>query len=600
MDEVTGNAGIFDVDLRALIDVLGTNLYSSPAVYVRELLQNAIDAQAVAGRPEAEIAITVDDGVFTIDDHGAGMTAGQIGELLGTIGRSSKRDALGFSAEETIGQFGVGMLSGFLVGDRIEVSSRSAGSDSVTWVGDAAGSVQTGAGDRADVGTTVRITARPGMGRWLSPVTVAQLAAEYTALHPTPVTVNGERVNGAASPIAADDAGLLAAARIAYCQDEFGFTPLESFDVEVPEAALRGVAFVRPRGGDFVARNRHRVYVKGLLVGDVAELLPEWAYFVQVVVDAPGLTPTASRENVVRDDLFGSVSESLGAQILDWLGGLERRPALRGRFLEVHEQGIKALTAHRPELLGFVDRHCAFETNFGPQPLATFRARFKTLRYTDNVDDFRVLADVLTGRGFGLVNAGYSFESAVVRALVDHNPGIVAEYVTQDVLLSALGSVDAETRDRFSEATKIAERAVAPFGCDVELASFDPATLSSVYVTDDSARLAADRKQMLSETSGEPDAWLAALAAVDAASPTVESRPILVLNTANSLVSKLPEVHNATVVGAVIRAIYSQALIRARRSLGVDAASEIDSAITLLADLAATASKNADHADHED
>jgi molecular chaperone HtpG len=37
-------AHTFGVDLRGIIDLLSHHLYSSPRVYARELLQNAVDA----------------------------------------------------------------------------------------------------------------------------------------------------------------------------------------------------------------------------------------------------------------------------------------------------------------------------------------------------------------------------------------------------------------------------------------------------------------------------------------------------------------------------------------------------------------------------
>ena len=40
----------FQVDLRGMVDLLSRNLYSGPRVYVRELLQNAVDA--IAARNE--------------------------------------------------------------------------------------------------------------------------------------------------------------------------------------------------------------------------------------------------------------------------------------------------------------------------------------------------------------------------------------------------------------------------------------------------------------------------------------------------------------------------------------------------------------------
>lgn len=580
---------MFDVDLRALIDVLGTNLYTGPGVYVRELLQNAIDAQAVAGRSDQPIEISTDGKEFVLSDHGVGMAADTIAELLGTIGASSKRDALGFGSVSQIGQFGVGMLSGFLVGDRIEVSSSADGSEPVVWTGSSDGHVEMRAGDmrdggRAETGTTVRIAARGDSTMWLAPDRVRALAAEYTSMHPTPVLVNGERVNPEVG-LFGDPSGGRDAARVAFCQDEFGFTPLEMFDVDVPEAGLRGVAFVRPTGGDLVARAVHRAYVKGLLIGDVPGLVPEWAYFVRVVVDATGLKPTASREGVVHDDLFDSVTSSLGDQIRTWLIGLGSRPALRERFLAVHEQGVKALVAHRPELLGFVDKHCLFETNVGPMPLATFRARFDTIRYAGSVDDYRVLADVLAGRGIGLVNAGHAFETAAVRAIVASDPSMRCEPIGQQFLLSALAMPSREAREEFDGAMRVARRAVSPFQCEVTLRAFEPPSVSALLLTDDSAQIAQDRSEMLSQTAGEPDAWLAALSAIDDGD-TAPTRPSLVLNAANPLIERLPALADDVVAGALVRAVYSQAMLRARRSVHVAAASELDSAITLLADLA--------------
>jgi molecular chaperone HtpG len=47
----------FQVDLRGVVDLLSRHLYASPRVYVRELLQNAVDAvDAVTARRAADPA----------------------------------------------------------------------------------------------------------------------------------------------------------------------------------------------------------------------------------------------------------------------------------------------------------------------------------------------------------------------------------------------------------------------------------------------------------------------------------------------------------------------------------------------------------------
>ncbi|MGW5522057.1 HSP90 family protein [Gordonia sp. NPDC003950] len=585
--------GGYDVDLRSLIDVLGTNLYSNPGVYVRELLQNAIDAQTVAGKSTSAIDIDVDGDTFTLTDRGTGMSPDVIGDLLGTIGRSSKRDELGFSTEDTIGQFGVGMLSAFLVADEVAVDSLAPGHPPVRWTGSMTGSFEVDAGHRTEPGTTITLRVRRGSDKWVSADAVRSLATEYAGLHPTPIRVNGEPLTMPANPFGpGTNAGDLAARRIGFCQDEFGFTPLESFEVEVGQAGLRGVAFVRPGSSGTSHRSGHRCYVKGLAVGDVPDLLPDWAYFVRLVVDASALSLTASREGLVKDELFTEVRDSLAAQVQEWLIGLGTNTSVRERFLSVHEMGIKAIATGTPELLRFVDRHCLFETNFGAMAPSAFRARFTTMRYTASVDDFRVLGDILAHRGVGLINAGHAFESGVLRELVRANPDLSCEVIGQEYLLNTIATPTPDVRDEYARLLDAARTALLRFGCRVELGSFEPETLASLLITDDSAQLANDRAQMLAEVDGEPDVWLSALSSLEDDAPAVDTRPALVLNTGNPLIKRLNHIADTTVQGAVLRTLYGQAAIRTRRPVRGSVAAEVDDALTTLAELATRTEKS--------
>src|SRR5262249_50013125 len=107
----------FQVDLRGMVDLLSHHLYGSPRVYVRELLPNAGDATPArrVAQPDEERALTAGgerhevridppeitgDGTLRVHDTGIGLTTAQVHELLATIGRSSKRDELGFARHE--------------------------------------------------------------------------------------------------------------------------------------------------------------------------------------------------------------------------------------------------------------------------------------------------------------------------------------------------------------------------------------------------------------------------------------------------------------------------------------------------------------------
>jgi molecular chaperone HtpG len=86
------SAHAFQVDLRGLVDLLSHHLYSSPRVYLRELLQNAVDAITArrAEQPDApaRVRLSADGHALRVEDTGVGLTESDVHELLATIGRS--------------------------------------------------------------------------------------------------------------------------------------------------------------------------------------------------------------------------------------------------------------------------------------------------------------------------------------------------------------------------------------------------------------------------------------------------------------------------------------------------------------------------------
>ena len=116
----------FKVDLKGIIRLLSDNLYSSDKVFLRELLQNAadaIDARKKADKAYTEGKITVTyqrtkgGAQLTFADNGIGLTKEEIHSFLSVIGQSSKRDST--VRNSFIGQFGIGLLSCFLVTNEI-------------------------------------------------------------------------------------------------------------------------------------------------------------------------------------------------------------------------------------------------------------------------------------------------------------------------------------------------------------------------------------------------------------------------------------------------------------------------------------------------
>lgn len=133
------------MDQTKILDLLtGENLYDNRDVFVRELLQNAIDATLLRAKMDADFVpekSRIDfwewndkDGNiwFRIDDEGTGMTMGMLQRYFLKVGNSYysskeiERDLRDHNQTEkyhSISRFGIGFLSCFLCGDYAEVST---------------------------------------------------------------------------------------------------------------------------------------------------------------------------------------------------------------------------------------------------------------------------------------------------------------------------------------------------------------------------------------------------------------------------------------------------------------------------------------------
>ena len=157
MAEQTGGETLaFQAEVTKLLQIVANSLYSRKEVFLRELISNASDAcdrlryEAItnpalaADDTEFKVVLTPDAKArtLTIADNGIGMSRQDLVDNLGTIARSgsaafaeqlakTKGDGAkdkGGDDVALIGQFGVGFYSAFIVADKVEVTSRRAGS----------------------------------------------------------------------------------------------------------------------------------------------------------------------------------------------------------------------------------------------------------------------------------------------------------------------------------------------------------------------------------------------------------------------------------------------------------------------------------------
>jgi molecular chaperone HtpG len=566
----------FRVDLRGVVDLLSHHLYATPRVYVRELLQNAVDAitarrlgdARAAGAVRFEPAELTGDGTLRVHDTGVGLTETQVHELLATIGRSSKRDDLGFARHEFLGQFGIGLLSCFMVADEIRVVTRHGDQPTVVWTGHSDGrySVELPERQRAEPGTTVTLVPRPGEEHWLAGRTVRELATLYGSMLPVEVRVGDEPVTGDLPPWERDPAESPAerwARLTAYAQEAFGFVPFDVIDLAAPEAGVRGVAFVLPAPANPAVRVAHRVYLKQMLLSEGVEgLLPPWAFFVRCVVDTTELRPTASREALYDDELLDQVRATLGDGLRGWLARLGASDPVRLRkFLEIHHLGVKALAVHDDEMLRLLYEWWPFETNVGHLTLAEFLDRYGVVRYTTSVDEFRQMGAVAAAQQIPLVDAGYVYEAELLSRLSAAVPGVAVEQLTPADLTVRLDRLAPGEEEALRPFQALAQRVLDRQGVEVVIRSFDPAGLPALYLLDGEVALQGDLRRARDRSD---ELWSSLF---DAFTSGPVQRPQLVLNHRNPLARQAMTTGDEELTTYAIEGLHTQALLLARQPL---------------------------------
>ncbi len=578
----------FQVDLHGVVDLLSRHIYSGPQVYLRELIQNGRDA--IASRHELEgpgrweiriFPITAENPVFRLDDDGVGLNADEMGQLLATVGSSSKRDIFDLPREDRLGQFGIGLLSCFMIADEIEVLSRKAGESAVRWLGSAAGTFSVTVLDDVDlpVGTSVRLRPRGDEAEWCSHKKVTELATRFAQYLPVPILIAND--SGGFDAINRAPVFALTGEARGEQRNEIlelgtqllGARPLDVIELGGPSTGTRGTAYILPYAPPPSARAAHAVYLGGMLVDERnQDLLPEWAFFVRAVVDSNGLKPTASRESLVADESLGVTREELGAALRAWIMRVGiSAPHKLAEFVSIHQLGLKSLVAHDDELASFLTRWLSVETTAGRMSIADLVADQKHIRYTESLDEFRQIAAIVPAED-PVVNGGYVYDAEIIRRLPFLYEGVSVDKVELASLLDSLAVPALAERAAVLEFEQRASAVLVSFDVKVGVRSFAPSDVSALYLADDAVLRGMQRSAARRVASSLWNDVLAKAEKSQRAATEINgqlAKATLCANWDNSLIRTLAKSTDEAVFNRTIKLLYVQAMLAAHLPLGV-------------------------------
>jgi len=401
----------FGAEVGRLLDLVVHALYSEREIFLRELVANAADAvdrrrfealtePALALPAEPSLRILPDKAArtITITDPGIGMAKADLTEHLGTIARSgtlafakSLADTPAADKPSLIGQFGVGFYSAFMVAERVEVTSRRAGSEEAwVWASEGQGAYTLAPGSRAEPGTDIVLHIKADAEEFLEPSRLQAIIRKWADHITIPITVARDGVDEPAN----EGTALWRKAKSEVSEEQYkAFYHHVAHAFDSPWATLHwraegvmefsALLFI-PGMKPFQAvegerDSRLRLHVRRMFITESAALLPPFLRFVHGVVDTEDLPLNVSREMLQATPVLARIRKAVTNRVLSELKtqskDAERYASFWENFGPVLKEGVWEDAEHRQDVAALLRfRSSSVE---GWSSLADYVARMK-------------------------------------------------------------------------------------------------------------------------------------------------------------------------------------------------------------------------------
>ena len=346
----------FEADTGKILNIVINSLYSDRDIFLRELLSNASDAihkrkfigqtqQSILNSGADEIIVTIDEKKKTIEitDTGIGLNAADLTETLGTIARSGTSSFLGSidadgdtkdAAKTLIGKFGVGFYSAFMVAEKVVVTTRKAGEETVNiWESDGqTGYTISSSDDAHDVGTSIKLFLRKDAKEYADKSKITALIKKYSDHIMVPISISSpdaetEQVNSAQALWTKSHSEITDEE-----YNEFYKSSLGAFDdpyITLHNKTEGSIDFTNllfvPKTAPFDLFEPERktsvsLYINRVFISQNVEgIIPTWLRFVKGILDTTSLDLNVSREMVQNSPVIKKIAKSITKRVLSEL-----------------------------------------------------------------------------------------------------------------------------------------------------------------------------------------------------------------------------------------------------------------------------------------
>jgi len=425
----------FQAETTQLLHLMIHSLYTQKEIFLRELISNASDAldrlrfesltksELVPDNHKYEIRLKPDVAgrTLTVSDTGIGMNRQELIEHIGTIARSGTRELRKHikesqSAEvvaESIGQFGVGFYSAFMVADKVTITTRRAGETAATqWESTGNGTYTLAEVEKEGCGTDITLHLKPmdaesGIEDFTDRWKLSMIVHKYSDFIAYPIIYEGP-AQEPGEPEEADKPSveskplnsmkpLWTRNRAEVNESDYNDfykhlsndwnDPLKVLPLKAEGAfeyeALLFIPSQAPHDLFYHAGEMGlRLYARRVMVMDKCEdLLPRYLRFIKGVVDSTDLPLNISRQRLQQDRHITQIRKWLTRKVLDALADLQEKDAEKylkfwHEFGRALKEGVSSDYDNREKLLPLL----LFESSNDPEKLTTLKSYVERMK----------------------------------------------------------------------------------------------------------------------------------------------------------------------------------------------------------------------------
>ncbi|MEW9094304.1 MAG: HSP90 family protein [Clostridiaceae bacterium] len=560
----------FQVNLDGIISLLSENLYSNPGVYIREVLQNAVDAitahKKVDDTLEGVVNFELYSNTLIIEDNGIGLTLEDIHTFLSVIGQSSKRKNSELNSNDFIGRFGIGLLSCFIVCDEITLITKSIHSDETyEWKGKNDGTYTIKKIDASlEAGTRVYLKAKEDCEEFFDYDYVYDTLKYYGKFLPYKILLNGDgknkKINKYFAPWKKDilnkEYWLLVG------KEEFKENFIDCIPIKSSTGNLNGVAYILSRSISISSKIKGKIYVKDMFVSDDCEkLMPSWAFFIKPLLNAEDIRLTASREDFFEDKTLEKMRDEISDCIKNYfykLAATDQKKLVD--IINVHYDSLKLMAIEEDELYSILINYLPFQTSLGKKTLWSIYEEFKYIKYTLTVDEFKQIEKTAKAQNICIINGGYVNDADLVEKFNECIKLGTVERVKPEDITEEFEGLNINEMSKTFDFIDFADGVLRREKCSCSIKKFEPEEIPAIYNISEEAKFLKEIEKTKEESFSSSINLFGEIASIFE-DQIQESFASLCFNYNNFLVKRLIGCKDKEVKKAVIEILYVQSLM---------------------------------------